>query len=100
MQTRKPLSLVTKKTTQTQNTTTSLFRLLANNTREEKKQEPNHKAKNRLPFNQQNSKTLELQGRHFSLFESKNKKQIKNKPITKEKHSKNKANTKNRKADT
>ena len=65
MQTRGPLSLVTKITTQKQNNTNEFFKMEGNNTRQTNKNKNiKHKIKTTLLTNR-TQKTLELQGNSF-----------------------------------
>ena len=68
MQTRRPLSLVTK-TTQKQNYTSAFFKMETNNTRKTNKNKFIKHKKPNYPFNNQHSsKTPELQGTNFFIY--------------------------------
>ena len=91
MQTKRPLSLVTK-TTQKQNNTNEFFKLERNNTRKTNKNKHiNHKNQTTLLTNRAQKKTPELQGKQlFHRLKAKQERRIKTKTQnkTKEKHQK------------
>ena len=94
MQTRRPLSLVTKKTTtQKQNNTNEFFKLERNNTRKTNKNKNiKHKNQTTLLTNITQKKTPELQGKQpfFQRLKAKQERIIKTKTQnkTKQKHQK------------